>query len=321
MNYYLFKLQFTTAVHFGSSDSALSLYTSDDHFCADTLFSALCHTANTLYGSSGAEELCVYAQAGKLCFSDSMPWCGEKYFLPKPYVISDHKTEVPAQLRKSIKKMKWIDISSFQAFADSVHGGDLYQPQQQKFGVYDEQTKVNLTGEESLPYQVGTYQFRPDCGLYILAGCENDEIAEYLQKLMNALGLSGIGGKVTSGYGRFSVIEMEDLAHAQEKPLQWLSCALKQNNDGRQMLLTSSLPEEEELDQCMEGASYQLIRRGGFANAASCTGSFQKKQTQYFLAAGSLLTKRFRGGLYRVSHTAEHPVYRYSVPVFLEVAL
>ena len=28
MNYFLFKLQFDTAVHFGGSDSALSLYTS-----------------------------------------------------------------------------------------------------------------------------------------------------------------------------------------------------------------------------------------------------------------------------------------------------
>ena len=47
MNYFLFKLSFHTPCHFGSSDSALSLYTSEDHFCADTLFSALCHTART----------------------------------------------------------------------------------------------------------------------------------------------------------------------------------------------------------------------------------------------------------------------------------
>lgn len=40
MNYFLFKLSFHTPCHFGSSDSALSLYTSEDHFCADTLFSA-----------------------------------------------------------------------------------------------------------------------------------------------------------------------------------------------------------------------------------------------------------------------------------------
>lgn len=57
MNYFLFKLSFHTPCHFGTSDSALSLYTSEDHFCADTLFSALCHTARTLYGNSGVEAL------------------------------------------------------------------------------------------------------------------------------------------------------------------------------------------------------------------------------------------------------------------------
>lgn len=45
MSYLLFKLAFDAPVHFGPSDSALSLYTSEEFFRADTLFSALCHTA------------------------------------------------------------------------------------------------------------------------------------------------------------------------------------------------------------------------------------------------------------------------------------
>lgn len=38
MNYFLFKLQFDTAVHFGGADSALSLYTSEETLRADTCF-------------------------------------------------------------------------------------------------------------------------------------------------------------------------------------------------------------------------------------------------------------------------------------------
>ena len=45
MNYSLIRLRFDGLAHFGTSDSALSLFTSEDHFYADTLFSALCHTA------------------------------------------------------------------------------------------------------------------------------------------------------------------------------------------------------------------------------------------------------------------------------------
>ena len=50
MDYYLYKLKFDGAVHFGQSESALSLYTTADHFRADTLFSALCHTAGSASG-------------------------------------------------------------------------------------------------------------------------------------------------------------------------------------------------------------------------------------------------------------------------------
>ena len=53
MSCLLFKLQFETPVHFGPPDSALSLYASEETFCAATLFSALCHTALSLPGPEG----------------------------------------------------------------------------------------------------------------------------------------------------------------------------------------------------------------------------------------------------------------------------
>ena len=66
MNYFLYQLEFNTAVHFGGSDSALSLYQSEDHFRADTLFSALCHTALQLDGESGLNRLLELARKGEL---------------------------------------------------------------------------------------------------------------------------------------------------------------------------------------------------------------------------------------------------------------
>ena len=41
MNYSLIRLRFDGLAHFGTSDSALSLFTSEDHFYADTLFATL----------------------------------------------------------------------------------------------------------------------------------------------------------------------------------------------------------------------------------------------------------------------------------------
>ncbi len=86
MNYFLFKLRFETAVHFGPSDAALPLAASEEHVRADTLFSALCQTALCLYGPEGVEELCGQVQEGKLLLSDTMPWRGG---YPVPSKASD----------------------------------------------------------------------------------------------------------------------------------------------------------------------------------------------------------------------------------------
>lgn len=65
MDYYLYKLKFDGAVHFGQSESALSLYATADHFRADTLFSALCHTALSLWGEDGVPGACEAGRGGR----------------------------------------------------------------------------------------------------------------------------------------------------------------------------------------------------------------------------------------------------------------
>lgn len=95
MDYYLYKLKFDGAVHFGQSESALSLYTTADHFRADTLFSALCHTALSLWGEDGVQALVKQAEADELLLSDSMPWRElaheDVFYLPKPCAVSEKK--------------------------------------------------------------------------------------------------------------------------------------------------------------------------------------------------------------------------------------
>lgn len=100
MNYFLFKLQFDTAVHFGGADSALSLYTSEETLRADTLFSALCHETLVQHGEEALEQLCAQVRQGKFLLSDTMPWYGETFYLPKPIAASGSTEEVETTLRK-----------------------------------------------------------------------------------------------------------------------------------------------------------------------------------------------------------------------------
>lgn len=311
MNCCLYQLRFNTAVHFGGSGSALSLYSSEAHFRADTLFSALCHTALQISGPDGIEKLIGLVRQGALLLSDAMPWRGETFYIPKPCYSPGKAPELPPEKRKAIKKLSWIPGDRLAEYCAALNTGNLFDCQQPVFGRMDEQTKATIPEKgDTLPYPFGTYRFYENCGLYFFAALENSRDVPWLTSLVEALGIGGIGGKVTAGYGKFSVVmhpagAFRPLADGETAP--------------GYLLLTTSLPRSEELDDALDGASFQLCRRAGFIAANS--KSPRKKQTQYYLSAGAVLRKRFGGELYHIGDAPEHPVYRYSKPLFLGVPL
>lgn len=320
MSCLLYKLAFDAAVHFGASDSALSLYTSEEYFRADTLFSALCHTA----GENEISLLVEAASRGDLRLSDAMPYHGDTLFLPKPYISGSAAKEVAADVRKAVKKLRWVPMEDFEVFSACVKSGDAYIPSEStSFGVHQEQTRASLNdGADALPYQVGTFRFADDCGLWFVCLCPDDD-SDRMEDLISSLGVSGIGGKTSSGLGRFhieDVIVLDCPEDAFDAQTEWLYEALHRA-DGRSMLLTSSLPTDEELDGVLPEASFQLVRRSGFIRSDTYAEEPMRKETQFFLAAGSVVTQRYEGAVYTVASAGTHPVYRYSKPIFLGVSL
>lgn len=321
MNYCLYQLQFNTAVHFGGSDSALSLYQSEDHFRADTLFSSLCHTALQLEGTEGLNRLVGLAKRGELLLSDAMPWAGNRFFLPKPIFSPHAAPELPGDRRKALKKLAWLPVEQFDSYCDTLKTGSLFEGTALPFGVPMETAKASVPElGDATPYPVGLFQFQPGSGLYFLAGFQNLSDSKWLSCLIRALGLGGMGGKVSAGYGKFSVSDEICLNACSDAQAQWLYHALAQPAPSA-MLLTTSLPTDDELDAALEGASYQLIRRAGFVASDTYSQTPRKKQTQFFLSAGSVLNHRFSGELYEIGFRGAHPVLRYSRPMFLGVAL
>lgn len=328
MSYFLIRLRFSTAVHFGASDSADSLSLSLDHILADTLFSALCHTASQLYGESEVERLISMAKTGSFKLSDTMPWRvdekgDDEWYLPKPMIHSNHKTEISHDEQKKLKKLKWISVNDFQSYIDSLNGGDKFDTKSKAvtFGHDEYMTRVAVTESSgNTPYRVGLYRFCEECGLYIIAEID-DEYEERLASLLYALGCNGLGGKVTSGLGKFDFNAADDMlkldANNSYAP-EWLHRALT-NPSGANMLLTSSLPRDDELEKSLDGASYLLVRRGGFAMSETFAPTPTKKRTQYFFRAGSMFERRYDGDVYIVGKGAAHSVYRYSKPIFLGV--
>ena len=347
MNAYLCKLKFETAVHFGAPDSALSLETAEDHFCADTLFSALCHTALSMYGSDGVSVLCEDVRTGKFLLSDAMPWKKDAsgmdiLFIPRPMFHSDTRRDIDPQKRKAIKKLTWLPVSVLDAFSAFSRGtGDFdWSDIPKEFGDFTVRERAAISredGGDSNPYAVGAFQFYPDCGLYFIALLDNPETETRFASLLAGLGATGIGGKTASGYGKFSLAELINLSNpvntdsspvntdslpenpgnSHDAQAVWLEQALFRTESPVQILLTTSLPRADEMETALDNAYFQMIRRAGFARPGSMGNQDRKKRAQYFLVSGSVLHHRFSGDLYPVGAEMDSPVFRYGRPIFL----
>lgn len=333
MNYCLYKLKFTTPVHIGESDRADSLATARMTLCADTLFSALCHAASS-DGQAGAGTLCETVRSGRLLLSDAMPYSGENLYIPKPFMKARgpaRGAEIAAEDRKAMKKLSHIPVSSLGEFLSSVSGAGHYDAKTYgtSFGRSFIAAKnaigrtAGASGENPVsPYNVGAFEFNPDCGLYFIAAFGEQGAEKRLLSLIERLGTGGVGGRTSSGYGKFTPAE-------DPRMLADDNCAAP---DGRALFkmlsreeaplyisLTTSLPLDGELDAALDGAAYGISRRGGFVFSDAFAGSPVKKKTQYFLSAGSVFTHKYRGGLYEAAKGGNHPVYRYGMPLFLGV--
>lgn len=329
MSYYLFKLSFSTPVHFGDSVSAKSLESSTFTICADTLFSALCHEARRTNGTSMIEELVSCVNNNKLKFSDLFPYKNDVFYLPRPvFPPQESHSLMDTKDRKKIKKLAWISINEMSGYLQSLTDGtalnlDLLT---QTFGKYNEAVKVELSRiaaglEEtrddeipkmSMPYFVGSFLFDDDCGLYGIVKYDDKESLNLLKKLLYRLGYTGLGGKLSSGYGKYTItaeFTSED-TKVENEQANAVFRALDDSKNEYQMLLTSSLPKENEMEQALDGAYFTIKRRGGFVQSAEFAKTAQKKQTQYFLSSGSILKHRFNGNLYEVAlKQGAHPVY------------
>ena len=180
-----------------------------------------------------------------------------------------------------------------------------------ELGKYAMKTSVGIRGnEEPEPYRVGAYYFREGNGLYIIAGLQTDECKRLFEQLLESLSYSGLGGKRSSGLGRFEWLE-RNVPDVLERRLQ--------NKGKRLMLLSTAMPKEEELMHVLEDATYSLLRRGGFVNSEKYSDQQMRKRERYVFAAGSCFQNIFSGSVITEKNGGTHPVYRYQKALFLEV--
>ncbi len=320
MNYCLYKLHFTTPLHCGRGDGAVALTNTAMTLRADTLFSALCNEAALQIGENAVDELAAQCAEGKLLFSDTFPFHQEVLYLPVPLLPLDENAEFDIKNRKAIKAVHWLPACDeyFHRFADYIKSGTMFDCESltKSFAVFRTDVKACISREQqdTVPFEVGCCEFKAACGLYGIIGYESQEDADTVLKLLKSIGVSGIGGQVSRGFGKFTLQTLD----AENPYASFVKESIGQQKNSY-MLLTSSLPKPEEMASALEDAYYNLIRRGGLS--WSPYADTLKKQTQYYLVSGSMLKHTFDGDVFIVGKNERHDIYRYARPIFLGVDL
>ena len=307
MKYLVYKLNFKEPVHFGKND----LSDSDYSLCSDTFFSALCLEAISV-GSDPLNLLVDKTRRGLIKFSDGFPFIEDILMLPKPYVLIQRESSGSSIERKAYKSLKYIPMNALDIFLRGEYDV-LSAVSMDRLGIESVKVSASVRNDENetKPYEVGIYTFNKNCGLFFIIGCEEASDLSFIDQLIRQLSYSGLGGRRSSGYGRF------DFETKEIDP--WLEERLS-NASGKVMLINTALPGDDELEKAISNASYSLIKRSGFVNSADYSDSWHRKKDLFMFKSGSCFDMKFSGDVYDVStDKGNHPVYRCGKPFFMRV--
>lgn len=309
MKYCLYKLKFMTPVHFGNSAGGGKLDRVSLTCSADTYFSALCQEAADL-GKSVDKFVKLFLER-KLMISSLFPYFDNiatkelELYLPKPFIIgkaaeqkatSYQEVKIEATALKKLKKSVYIRSSEMESFYTAMMNGERYATVAPVFASENISTRVNMRGEQPLPYYVGSYVFREEAGLYFVVAAEEEENLALLTELVESLGYSGIGGKKSSGYGKYeaSCIFLE--AENQSPDMIALEQLLTAEESATNMCIAPLCPENGQ-GEAVKSGSYKLIKRSGFV--ASDKENI-KRSSFYMLAEGSCFAAKLKGEMKRI---------------------
>lgn len=122
-----------------------------------------------------------------------------------------------------------------------------------------------------------------------------------ITKDIDALGLTGIGGRRSGGMGKFKI---KEIIKPPEHSL--FNC----QTGTKYMLLSTALPAESEYST-LEGCAFKLLKRSGFVDSFTHSANNQRRKDIFAIKSGAIFDRPFEGVITDVSPThGKHPVYR-----------
>jgi len=314
---YLYKLDFQSPVRFGKDDYTPGLSSSDFICHSDTLFSAISLEFIKIYGEAEYSDFLIFAQSDKFQLTGLLPYLYDDLFIPKPIMLSTNKKHdidgTYVSKTKKLKKLRFINVNDFDIYVSNLKNGKLDEYDMPIFAVEDIETRVAVIRDgDSLPYYVSSFTFEPGCGLYFILDCNNDDMLAKLENVIESLSYEGIGGKRSSGKGKFSYTqkhlgEGDDIFN------------LINRKSEKYMLLSILYPSSEEIKKIKKEDTYQIINRRGFIYSTNYSDEVIKKSDLHVLNEGSCLSDKYKGKIIDVSTHGNHPVYKYAKGFYIGV--
>lgn len=346
MKYYIYTLKFSTPVRFGDigGDLTNSLFTCS----ADTFFSALCSEVNMCFNGYLKDFIDKFKN-GDIILSSLFPYylipeTDEQdddlhLYLPKPLLHNEenYKNIKPfsemkniVQASKETNNTAFIRASEIKSYLKAKKARIAYNYKNPKFAEKLTMTKVNCRQTTSLPYVVSSYKFADNAGLYFIVGFNNEDDNMLFQEIVTSLGYSGIGGKRSSGYGKYELAkepyEIQEL-YAYYTDETSLAKMLTNNTSKFQMCIAPVIPIAKDIDFISNNDkkdkmySYQLVKRTGFIYSQNINTAI-KHNTIYLIAEGSCFARKLIGTMPSYQHSAlTHEIYRNGMGMFVGLTL
>lgn len=303
------KLSFKTAVHFGSSHGCGGVEGTEYYLHSDTLFSALFIETLRLFGETAAQDFADKTKEGEIILSSLLPFNEKGLFVPKPLMVFEREKQLESnsKLKKQLKNLQFIAADNFNdyiSFLEGKHSNAELFCCGSAFGEVEVQSKVWVIPDgDNKPYVVSVFHFNKDCGLYFILVCEDSYYNDVFAAVLDSLSYSGLGGKRSWGYGRFSFcLAGDDETATMRKMMDYA------NSANVKMLVSVCLPESENWHEYALG--YKLLWRKGYIESQTYATTQYKKKSVAVIAEGSCFNAAPLGIIADVGQNGAHPVYR-----------
>lgn len=327
MKYYLFRFKFLTPVHFGAAENKKNGNLQSFNCYADTFFSALAAEAASLDASLCAKIIAA-AEGGSLLFSDLLPYyeagAETELFVPVPVCrkeklntlnldLSFKDLSLQYEAGRDYEELTFIRVSRIKNYLLPFGQKEYTGPVRRSFGWSGLQRRIDLrNGGE--PYYVSNYRFADNAGLYCIAALRDESLLRDLTAAVEVLGMGGIGGRRSSGFGKFTLAGAPQLLTAEcAGDAGLLHKALNDADSPLQMSLSVLCPQPQQVSAVKQGA-FRLLKRSGFISTG---GISEKRNCVYMLMAGSCFGARIEGQVLKFEQAAGHPVYRYGKALYM----